>query len=704
MYVDDTAVGPPPKLPGRPLGDLRRILGEAPTSVPALVAIALFVVWAGSEAGYPLTRWAPGALIVLCLLAIAVIFVGSHAPQPRGAVRVALGCLAAYTAFSFISIAWASVPGDALEGADRTLLYLLVFALFACWPQTGRSAGALLVAWLLAMSGLCLFVALRLGLAGEHELTGLIPGGRMIYPAGYANAAAAQWLIAFWPAVMLARSNRVHWALRGTLAGAAVLLAAIALLSQSRGSFYATPVMLVLVFALLPERVRTFAVLLPVSAAIAVAVPFVLDVGDHLHGGAVVASTVHRAVAVSLAAALLAGLAVASAAAAERRLQQQPARRARLRRGLAAGGLAALLLAILAVLVAAGNPVTRVRHAWDTFKGGYGADSTTGTRLLSGLGSNRYDFYRVAVDEFAEHPLLGIGADNFQQQYLVHGRSTETPRYPHSVELRVLADTGLIGAVIALVGLAASLLATARATRSADPLARVVACAAICGFGYWVVHGSFDWFWEFAGLGAPAFALLGLACALSRRSVLARGAREGDASQARGSRRRDPPRRWRWPALPRLAGLACLLGAAVLIAAPWLSQLEIQSAAAIWRKSPTSAYSRLATAGSLDPLSDQAAVLAGSIAMRYEQLPRAAREFERALGRSADDAYATLALGAVRSALGQSADAQRLLERAVSLDPRSQLPRAALAVIRRGGRVSIRGLTRAILLEGREFA
>ena len=37
----------------------------APATVPALAAIVVFVVWATSQAGYPLTHWAPGALIVL---------------------------------------------------------------------------------------------------------------------------------------------------------------------------------------------------------------------------------------------------------------------------------------------------------------------------------------------------------------------------------------------------------------------------------------------------------------------------------------------------------------------------------------------------------------------------------------------------------------------------------------------------------------
>src|SRR5439155_196765 len=168
---------------------------------------------------------------------------------------------------------------------------------------------------------------------------------------------------------------------------------------------------------------------------------------------------------------------------------------------------------------AAGDPLARLRHGWDTFKSvkGYAANGS-GNRLTSGLGSNRYDFYRVALDEFVAHPVAGIGADNFQQQYLRHGRSNETPHYPHSVELRTLTQTGLVGCALALAGLAAALAAgwrASRAWRAHDPLARDVAVAALGGFAYWLLHGSFDWFWEFAGLGAPAFALLGLTCALA---------------------------------------------------------------------------------------------------------------------------------------------------------------------------------------------
>ena len=666
-------------------GDLLAALREAPATVPALVAMALFVVWATDQAGYPVTHWAPGGLIVLALLGVALGAVGLDLREVPLPVKIALGCLAAYTALSFASILWAPVPGDAWEGANRTLLYLLVFALFALWPQRGRSAALLLGGWVLAMIGLAAFVVLHVNAASARSLQSLIPDeGRLVYPAGYVNANAAMWLMAFWPALLLARGERLPWALRGVLAGGAVLLAEVALLSQSRGSLYATPVMLVLVFALLPGRVRTFAVLVPVAVGIGVAAPAVLRVGDHLKNGFVQPSAMHSATVATFAAAVVVGLLVGIGAAIENRRSFSASTAKRVNRSVAAVATLALVAILAGGVVAAGNPVKRIEHGWHTFKVGYSADSTSGSRLVSGLGSARYDFYRVALDEFAAHPLAGIGADNFQQQYLAHRRSEETPHYPHSVELRTLAETGVIGALLALVGLGAALLAATRGLRGPDPLGRVVVAAALGGFAYWGVHGSVDWFWEFAGLGAPAFALLGLACALAPRELQKPGARH----------------------IGRLGiavGAVVALVAAASLTAPWLSQLQVQSAARVWTKAPQTAYARLNDAARLNPLSDEAYLVAGSIALRFGDLAYADHEFALALGRTPGDAYATLESGAIASTEGDRARALRLLERAGRLDPRDPLTQQALRLAREGRRVNVEELNRSILLNAQQL-
>jgi hypothetical protein len=669
-------------------------LRASPATVPALAALALFVVWATSQAGYPVTHWAPGALIVLVLLGIALGVVRLRMAEVPRLVWVALGALAAYTILSYLSILWAASTGDAWEGANRTLLYLLVFALFALWRQRGASAALLLGAWTLALIVLAAFTALHVNAAGGAGLESMLPGGRLDYPTGYPNANAAQWLMAFWPALLLARSEQLPWGLRGLLAGGAVLLAEVALLSQSRGSIYATPVMIVLVFVLLPGRTRTFAVLVPVAAGIAAAALAVLRVGDHLKDEAVVPATLHTAIAATFAAALAVGLVVAAGAAVESRRTFSQQSRKRIRSGVRVVALVTLVVGVIGGLAVAGNPVTRIEKGWNSFRGGYASDDTSGSRLVSGLGSNRYDFYRVALDEFLAHPVVGIGADNFQQQYLAHGRSDETPHYPHSVELRTLSQTGLIGALLALIGLGGALLAAAGALRSPDPLVRCVAGAALAVFGYWVVHGSFDWFWEFAGLGATAFALLGLACALAPTRVVPVGRELADDAKRR-------PRR-----AGRLAvgvGLIVALAAAISLAAPWLSQLEVQSAARIWTSAPQTAYARLRDAARLNPLSDEADLVAGSIALRYGELAHAEHQFSLALGRDPGDAYATLEQGSIASAKGERAAALDLLERAERLSPREPLTQQALAVVREGHRLSIDELNRLILLKAEQL-
>jgi O-antigen ligase len=692
-------------------------LRAAPATVPAFVAIGLFVIGATDQAGYPLTHWAPAAITILALLAIAVAVLGVRLASISLPVKIALACLAAYTALSFLSITWADDRGVAWEGANRTLLYLLVFALFACWRQRGATAAVLLSVWTLSIVGLALFVLLHIGGLSAAGLRADLPEGRLTFPSGYANANAALWLMAFWPALLLARSARLPSALRGVLAGGAVLLALVALLSQSRGSLYATPVMLVLVLVLLPGRVRTFVLGLPVAAGIALAARAVLHVGDDLtRGGGVDPGTLHSARNDVLLAAVVVGLIVGVAAALERRSQIGESARGRLHRLLAGAAVLALIAGVAGGLVAAGNPIKRVEHAWNSFKGGYAQGEPHGSRLASGLGSNRYDFYRVALDEFVAHPVLGIGADNFQQQYLARGHSDETPHFPHSVELRTLAQTGIVGALLALVGLAAALLAVARAlsrrARAADPLAAAVAAAALAAFGYWIVHGSFDWFWEFAGLGAPAFALLGLACSLTPApaAALLADAEPEPEREPRGAGRGQPPRARPYARSPRPAlligvGAVVLALAAVFsLGAPWLSQLQLQEAAKIWPGAPRKAYARLERAASLNPLNDEPYVLAGTIALRFGDLARADHDFALALKRTPADAYATLERGAIASSRGDRQMALTLLARTVSLTPREPLAHEVLAIVRSGRRVDVAELNRAILIKAEHLS
>jgi hypothetical protein len=653
-------------------------LRAAPVTAPTLVAVAIFLVWIPLDGGQAITRWAPGAIAVIALLAVAAFALPGAWRERPPAVRAAVLALAAFTAWSFLSIAWADDQGAALQGADRTLLYLAVFALFALWPQQPVTAAWVLGLWTFGAGVLALVTLIRVGAVADPAR--LFADDRLIDPIGYPNAAAATWLMPFWPAVALAAGARVPWPARGAAAFFAVVLADLALLSQSRGSLLALPACALIFVAIVPGRLRHVAALVPIAGAAALALPAVLDVGDALDGtGGGVGAAADAAVRAVLIAAVAAGVTVLAVAAWEALRPPSPATAARLRRGWTAVLAAAAAVCAVAGLVAIGNPVDRVDSAWASFKGGYDDNTGSSSRLTAGLGSNRYDFYRVALDVFGEHPVAGAGADNFFQDYLARGHSEETPNYPHNVALRTLEQTGVVGALLLLAAWVAALVAAWRGMRAGrDPLAATVAGGATMAFIYWVAHGMTDWFWEWAGLGAPAFALLGLACALAPRA------------QAATERARPRP-------VALIAGGAALVVAALAIAGPWLAERDMERAGAVYAARPFEAYSRLDRAADLDPLSDRPALLAGSIALRYGDLRRARSAFTDALARNPRGQYATLELGAIASVQGDRARARSLLARAAALAPRDPTTREALDVVGGGGVVDIAALNARLL-------
>ncbi|MBI5107005.1 MAG: hypothetical protein HZB46_18825, partial [Solirubrobacterales bacterium] len=260
-----------------------RLLRLAPVTVPCAVVVAILLWWAQADGGQPVTTWAPGALAVLGLLGVAAWGLPGGWASAPGPVRAAVALLGAFTAWSALSIAWADEQGAAWEGANRTLLYLAAFALFALWRQRPLTAGVLLGAWTLGLGVLAAITVLRV--PGAADPSTLFIDDRLDEPAGYPNAAAATWLMAFWPAVALAAAPRVPWGLRGAFAAAAVVLADVALLSQSRGSLFAFPITLVLFLVLVSGRLRHVLVLLPVGAAAGLAAPAVLDVGQAVVDG-----------------------------------------------------------------------------------------------------------------------------------------------------------------------------------------------------------------------------------------------------------------------------------------------------------------------------------------------------------------------------------------------------------------------------------
>jgi len=327
-------------------------------------------------------------------------------------------------------------------------------------------------------------------------------------------------------------------------------------------------------------------------------------------------------------------------------------------------------------LTALGDPVARASQAWAEFRtGGDPSEQPSGSvRFTSVAGQNRYDFWRVAVSQLQDRPLLGAGADNFQDDYLAGGNSPEQPRYPHSFELRVLGQTGLAGGLLFGGALAVALGVGIRTAFRGSGLAGAAAGTAVATFLYWAIHGSVDWFFELPALGASAFAMLGLACALApRRTIL-------------------EPRRPRSNALVGGAvgatALAVLTAAAgAVLALPWLAERDVQRAIEVWPARPDEAFHRLRRAADLNPLSTAPHTTAAAIALRLDR-PRTARsELEAAIDLHPRSAYSTLQLAALASEQRRRMEALDLLARASALAPRDGLIDDARATVRDGGRL-----------------
>jgi hypothetical protein len=128
-------------------------------------------------------------------------------------------------------------------------------------------------------------------------------------------------------------------------------------------------------------------------------------------------------------------------------------------------------------------------------------DTVRQNRFTS-AGDNRYDYWRIAVDEFAGAPIHGVGAGNYSRDYFVERRTLEDVTQPHSVELQTLAELGLLGIVFLLLflgGVAGGLRRRIGDSRR-GPADLALAVAATGIFVTWFTHTSVDWLHEIPGV------------------------------------------------------------------------------------------------------------------------------------------------------------------------------------------------------------
>lgn len=656
---------------GRLVTAARDLLSANPSLPLALAALAALLVSATADAGYYPTTWYAAALFTLGLLAVGLLVLGPRIDASR-ATLLAVGLLAAFAVWSYLSIGWADNKAVAWDGANRAALYTVLLALFSLWRFDDRGARAVLA--LVGIGIAAIGLSELLEAAAATDPSRFFIDARFSEPAGYINANVALWALGLLPCLMLAASREAHPLLRGLAFGSASLLASLALLGQSRGWVLALPLALAAYLIFSPRRVRALGPVVLIGAAtFAIARP-ILDVHDGDGEFADKLSVAAADILMMAAAIALLGLLFA---VVDRAAKPSADVVDAVKTGV--GALVALIVTVGLVLavVAAGNPATKVSDAWDEFKSGANQAEQGSSRFTTG-GTNRYDFWVVAWDLFESKPLTGVGSENFQEDYLREGKSGEEPRFPHSIQLGVLSQTGLIGFLLFVGAFGAAAVAAFGGLR-AGPAAGAAAAAAAGTAVYWLLHASVDWFWEFPALTGPAITLLGLAGALGARR---------EALGGRGA------------LAPRLA-VAGLAVVAISCAGPWLSAREGDRAAEQWHSDLGGAYARLDRARQLNPLSPQPDLIAGTIALRAEDQGEARRRFRAALERQPRIAYALLELGVIAAEQGRRREATRFLSQALRQSPRDEVTRDILRDVREGRSVSSAEVNEQILAGAR---
>jgi hypothetical protein len=613
-------------------------------SLPAALFMAVAWALAWREGGsVDAADWLPYA--IFCALLLVAVFASGRAVRPTRAGLIGVGgllCLAGWTA---ISLTWSPLPEAARNDALLATLYALVFVAALVVGGQGRSKATMLGVVVAGFGTLAL--ATEIKLIGTAHPADLYASGRLFFPIGYWNAQAAMFLLGFWPAVALAARRSAPLVLRALSCGVAASLLAGAVLVQSKGGTIGLAISVIAVLALAKDRLRILVVLLltavPVAAAyLPLTRPYRLDTSGATD------TALDAGIRSAATWAIAIGVGVAALGAIYALLDSRLELTAKVRRACALAALVGLLLAVLggvsAALVTIDHPIAFVSHKWQAFK--HMPTSSGGSSHLFSLGSNRYDFWRVAGDEFVAHPLAGIGQHGFAAAYLIKGRSAETPQRAHSVFLDQLSETGIVGFLFLVVGIGAPLVLIARRARSS------ILHAGIFGAGiYWLVHASVDWIWAFPAIGIPLFLLLGIGAA---------------------------------PRTNRPLGLRIGIPAAVAVGfitlfafvPPWLSDRFTNDALSA---TPATARDDLRWARRLDPLAVDPFVVESELATTQAGSVAALRRAVDLEPRSVTNWYQ---LGLEELDAGRYSHARRDLRVARRLDPRDPLIAAALSQVR----------------------
>lgn len=675
-----------------PTGRLRALAAGREGLAPALLLLALMAIagyaaFADGATRLPEETHVQVALAAVSALALAGLLFASRRPHAPPALRAAappaawagLALLALFAVWNGASLAWSIGADLTWTDLNRTVAYALVAALaLVAGSSLSRAPERAAMAYLAVATVVALYAIGGKTLPwfeipGVIDLNHTADFSRLRDPLGYWNALALFCVLAV-PIALRAASDFE----RGRRSRLASQLAVVPLvvtvgLTYSRGGLISLTVALVVLVAFAADRARlaALAIVSVLGAVPALIVGFTSD--DLTRDGISIASRTDDGFAMLAMLGLGMALTVATAAWLRRRdefLVVTAGARRQVKRALMVAGAVGLLVLANGMQSSERGVRGEISHQWDEFTSTQAEKTNDPARILKTNSGNRWVWWQEAGGAFWDRPLTGHGAGTFPLVHLAYRDDALTVRDVHSVPLQFLAETGLIGALLALGGL--GLLAAAGARRMwrsfGDERSYSVALAAsACAYG---VHMWIDWDWDIPAVTLPVLIFLGV--------LAARPPGAGGAEVAPLAPRRESPGR----------GLALAVGAALAAAFAVSAVLP-----ALARDKTSEAFAKAAggevqdlidgaraaeVARRLNPLSAEPSAAAAAIADRRGRYARAAELLAEGVERQPNDPQSWL--------------------RVATFNVRRDDMRAALVAARQVGRLDPRGTQLLVLL------
>jgi hypothetical protein len=642
---------------------------------------------------------APGALIVgLLLLVLYAAFAhGANTDPAEARVQIGLSALAAFAAAAWlwngtirvgarsravtgtallvgfalwngITLLWSVAPNQTWLELNREISYVLVLVLAIAAGASHRrplqtvATGYLLVAFLVSLYALGQKIAPGLHIAGLIDLNQTATFARLQAPLDYWNALALFVAFAVPIALVIARDPEQPRRMRMAALLAVELTLLVVGLTYSRGGLVALIVVVVVTLAFGGAWLKTLMLL--AAAAVATVPPLWVALSLHSLSGANVPLSDRETAGVKFAIVLVASLALLYAAG--RRLldrdvsiELSPERRRRALRRLAAG--AAFVVAIgLIVLVVSGG----ISHAWHSFTTPH-ATANVNVPNISVSSGNRWVWWKDAVGAWSDKPVAGWGAGSFQVVDLLYSTAGNLSVHDaHNVPVQWLAETGFVGAVLAIGAYVLLLVAGLDAARRKTGTERAFAVALLAAGVAYAIHALYDWDWELPGVTFPVLLFL--------------GALAGSGMSRRAWRSRRRPDAVRALTLGATTFVLCVYAVSALLptlAATKASAALTQAGATSSRVELLHAVGTAQLASRLDPLSDDGLKAAASISVSLGHPVQARTYLLEAVGRDPSDELAWEQLANLERGLRDVRAARQAVARVLALDPRGTVGR-----------------------------